>query len=85
LQLGMFVSPVIYDLERIRPLLTDRWVWLYEANPVACCIGLFRWSLLGTAQPSILGMTVAAILTIGIGLSGLAWFQHADQQLADRI
>ena len=85
LQLGMFVSPVVYDVERLRPLLTDRWVWLYEANPIATCIGLFRWALLGTQMPSALGMALAALITGLICLSGLAWFQHADQQLADRI
>ncbi len=85
LQLGMFVSPVVYDIERLRALLTDRWVWLYEANPIATCIGLLRWSLLGTAPPSALGMATAAIVTLLICFSGLAWFQHADQQLADRI
>ena len=35
LQLGMFVSPVVYDIERLRSLLSDRWIWLYEANPVS--------------------------------------------------
>ncbi len=85
LQLGMFVSPVVYDIERLRPLLTDRWVWVYESNPIATCIGLIRWSLLGTQIPSLLGMAVAASITVFVCLSGLAWFQYADQQLADRI
>ena len=85
LQLGMFVSPVVYDIERLRTLLTDQWVWLYEANPIATCIGLLRWSLLGTQPPSALGMAVAAIVTVLVCFSGLAWFQHSDQQLADRI
>lgn len=85
LQLGMFVSPVVYDIERIRGLLTDRWVWLYEANPIATCIGLFRWALLGTQLPSLFGMVLAAVVTAVVCFSGLAWFQHADQQLADRI
>jgi len=85
LQLGMFISPVVYDIERIRGLLTDRWVWLYEANPIATCIGLFRWSLLGTQLPSFFGMATAAVVTAIVCFSGLAWFQHADQQLADRI
>jgi len=85
LQLGMFVSPVVYDVERLRSLLTDRWTWLYEANPIATCIGLLRWALLGTQMPSAIGTALAALITVLICLSGLAWFQHADQQLADRI
>lgn len=85
LQLGMFVSPVVYDSGRVVPLLTPRWAWLYEANPIASCIGLVRWAIVGTPMPSLLGMAVAGVITITVCLSGLAWFQHADQQLADRI
>jgi lipopolysaccharide transport system permease protein len=85
LQLGMFVSPVVYDIERLPAALTSRWSWLYEANPIASCIGLFRWAIVGTPMPSLLGLLVAGVLTILICLSGLSWFQHADQQLADRI
>ncbi len=85
LQLGMFVSPVVYDTQRVATLLTERWLWLYEANPIATCIGLLRWALLGTTAPSVPGMVAAALATIAICISGLAWFQHADQQLADRI
>ena len=85
LQLGMFVSPVVYDTQRLRHLLTDKWVWLYESNPIATCIGLLRWAVMGTPMPSPVGMLVAALITIAVCLSGLAWFQHADQQLADRI
>lgn len=85
LQIGMFVSPVVYDIERVQGTLTARWSWLYEANPVACCIGLFRWAILGTPMPTIMGMFCAAVLTAVLFLSGLAWFQRADQQLADRI
>jgi lipopolysaccharide transport system permease protein len=85
LQLGMFVSPVVYDTQRLSSLLADRWVWLYESNPIATCISLLRWAVVGTPMPSLLGMAIAALVTIAVCLSGLAWFQHADQQLADRI
>ena len=85
LQLGMFVSPVVYDVERIRTLLKDHWIWLYEANPIGTCIGLLRWSLLGTQPPGVTGTVLSAVVTVVVCFSGLAWFQHADQQLADRI
>jgi len=85
LQLGMFVSPVVYDIERLRHLLSDQWIWIYEANPIACCIGLLRWSIMGTPLPSALGVVAAGMVTLLVCFSGLAWFQQADQQLADRI
>lgn len=85
LQIGMFASPVVYDVERISNSLPSGWIILYEANPIASCIGLLRWSLFGTQCPSASGLVVAAIASILVCLGGLMWFQHADQQLADRI
>jgi lipopolysaccharide transport system permease protein len=85
LQLGMFVSPVVYDIHRLQHVLTSRWVWLYEANPIATCIGLLRWALIGTPMPTAAGMGCALVITVVVCISGLAWFQRADQQLADRI
>jgi lipopolysaccharide transport system permease protein len=85
LQIGMFVSPIVYDIERVQGTLSNNWIWLYEANPVAACVGWFRWSLLGTPAPTFVGTLTAALVTILLLISGLAWFQRADQQLADRI
>lgn len=85
LQIGMFASPVVYDVERISNSLPSGWIILYEANPIASCIGLLRWSLFGTQCPSASGLVVAAIASILVCFGGLMWFQHADQQLADRI
>jgi ABC-type polysaccharide/polyol phosphate export permease len=81
----MFVSPVVYDIHRLQHVLTSRWVWLYEANPIATCIGLLRWAMIGTPMPTAAGMGCALVITVVVCVSGLAWFQRADQQLADRI
>jgi len=85
MQLGMFISPIVYDVERLRHVLNEKWLWLYEANPIATCVGLLRWAIMGTPLPSSVGMAIAAAITALVFLSGLSWFQHADQQLADRI
>lgn len=85
LQIGMFVSPVVYDFERIKDSMSPNLQYLYEANPVATCITAMRWSLFGTQPPSVPGLILALSLTGLLGFSGLAWFRHADQQLADRI
>ncbi len=85
MQIGMFATPVVYDAERIAPLIGPQWLWLYEANPVATCIGLVRWSLFGTTAPTVPGMLMAGLVTVALVVSGIAWFQHADRLLADRI
>lgn len=85
LQIGMFVSPVVYGFERIQGSLSDALQVLYCANPVASCIGLARWGILGSPMPPILGMALAAIVTVFLVVSGLVWFQRCNQWMADRI
>ena len=85
LQIGMFVSPVVYDAQRLQPILGPRWQWLYEANPIAANIGLARWAILGEPLPTVAGLTVAYAITVLLAVSGLAWFRYADQWMADRI
>ena len=85
LQVGMFVSPIVYDVARLQHVLSANWIWLYEANPIASCVGLLRWAVLGTPMPTTFGMLAAAVVTALVCVSGLSWFQYSDQQLADRI
>ena len=84
-QVGMFVSPVVYESARMRNVLGDRWMFLYEANPVAAAIGLARWAAFGQPFPSVGGLVLAIAISVGLALSGLAWFQRANQWIADRI
>ncbi len=85
LQVGMFVSPVVYDADKIVSRLGPTWRILYEANPVASAIGLLRWGLVGSPLPSVPGLIASLVVTLLLLFSGLAWFRYADQQLADRI
>ena len=85
MQLGMFLSPVVYGLERIENSLSRFWQVIYCANPVASCIGLARWGVLGSPMPPVLGLMLAAIITFLLVASGLVWFQRSNQWMADRI
>jgi lipopolysaccharide transport system permease protein len=85
LQIGMFVSPVVYDSQRISETLGPMWLWVYDSNPVAASIGLARWSILGHPFPSLVGLFLASAVTLLLVVSGLAWFRYADQWMADRI
>ena len=85
LQIGMFVSPIVYDLEKATNRMSFWGQLLYEANPVATCVSLMRWALVGSQPPSLPGMAAAMAVTVLLLLGGLAWFRYADQQLADRI
>jgi len=85
LQIGMFISPVVYGYERIQGALSPVWQILYTANPVASCIGIARWAVLGAPLPPLLGMMLAAVFTAFLVISGLIWFQRSNQSMADRI
>ncbi len=82
LQIGFFVSPVIYET---RALIPERWRWLYELNPLATAIGGLRWALFGTALPATESLVLSTLLTLGLLGSGLVYFRYAEQWLADRV
>lgn len=81
LQLLLFISPIAFPPE----LVADRWQTVQYANPIAGCLGLYRFALIGTPLPStmqlMLSVTVALIFLGG----GLAHFRHNERQFADII
>lgn len=85
MQIGMFLSPVVYGFDRVKNSLTDFWQILYCANPVATCIGIARWGILGSPLPPPLGMLLAGVVTVVLVVSSLIWFQRSNQWMADRI
>jgi lipopolysaccharide transport system permease protein len=81
LQIGMYLSPAVYDASRI----PERWSTLYQANPMASIITWFRWSLLGGPAPSAIATLAAIGVTVLLLISGLAWFERSERLMADRI
>lgn len=85
MQIGMFLSPVVYGFDKIESSLSKFWQVVYCANPVASCIGLARWGVLGSPMPPLAGLMLSAVLTFALVVSGLVWFQRSNQWMADRI
>lgn len=85
MQIGMFLSPVVYGFDKIESSLSKFWQVIYCANPIASCIGLARWGLLDSPMPPLAGLVLAAVLTVALVVSGLVWFQRSNQWMADRI
>ena len=81
LQLGMFVTPVVYAVN----LLPLRFRWILQLNPMTGVVEGFRWSLLGKSVTdwglSGLGFGLALFLL----LSGMVYFRRVDRTLADVI
>lgn len=81
IQLGMVVSPVLYESS----LVPSQWTWLYHLNPLAALLDGFRWSLLGTAAPHWDGLLISSLSLIVMLVSGGWYFHRVDRFLADNI
>lgn len=82
LQIGMFVSPVIYATDVLIP---ERWRLLLCLNPMTGALEGFRWALFGTTAfptESVLVGTATATVALAVGLT---YFRRVEGYLADRI
>jgi len=80
IQIGLFVTPVIYPVT----MLPARFQWMMLLNPMAGVIEMFRAAVLNQPLPW-LGWAIS----LGVGLVmltiGLAWFQKVERQFADVV
>ncbi|MGD9611323.1 MAG: ABC transporter permease [Kiritimatiellia bacterium] len=81
LQIGMFVTPVVYAVK----LLPAGFQWLLRLNPMTGVVEGFRWSLLGKPVEGW-GMLGGGFL-IGLVLlfSGMVYFRRVERTMADVI
>jgi lipopolysaccharide transport system permease protein len=80
IQMGIFLTPVIYPIRYI----PARWQVLMGLNPMAGVVLGFRYSLLGTNvmwQVLALSMVVSAVLFV----FGLYMFRRMERRFADVI
>ncbi len=83
LQLGMFICPVAYTTAAIVP---ERWLWLYEFNPMVACLEGFRWTLLQDAPaPSALALGKGLAVTFFLMVGGVYFFARVESTVADRV
>lgn len=81
LQLGFFVTPVVYSANSIIPPAWQPFLFL---NPMTGVTEGFRWAILGIGPPPLSSLTSLVMITV-IFLSGLVYFRRVDGYLADRI
>jgi lipopolysaccharide transport system permease protein len=81
LQIGMYLSPVVYPAS----IIPERVRWLFELNPVAVVVNTTRWVVLGTERPSLVAVVVFFILTGILFWGGMRVFRKMEGTLIDRI
>lgn len=81
LQIGMYVTPVIYPTS----FVPARFHWLLALNPVSGAVVGTRWSLVGGPPPS--GALLATSIAVGLVLtaSGLVYFRRREPTFPDYV
>jgi lipopolysaccharide transport system permease protein len=79
-QVGLFVSPVLYQMD----LIPERYQTIYALNPLVGVLEGFRWAVLGTSPPGavlLIPLAVGLILVVG----GLMFFARSETTFADEL
>jgi lipopolysaccharide transport system permease protein len=81
LQIGMYMSPIVYPAS----LVPEKIRWLYELNPIAVMVNAMRWVVLGADAPSPAGFAVYILLMGLLFWGGMRVFRKMEGNLIDRI
>lgn len=81
-QLGFFVSPVVFETTAIIP---EQWQAVYAVNPMVGVIEGFRWALLGAAPPPAWSVVVSVVSTGVLLLGGVCYFNRVERSLVDYV
>lgn len=81
LQIGMFITPVVYAVN----LLPESYQWLLQLNPMTGVVEGFRWALLGKSVSGWGLMGAGCGLAFLILLTGMIFFRRVERTVADVI
>jgi len=79
-QIGLFLSPVLYPLS----LVPDKYQAVYALNPLVGVLESFRWAVLGTSPPDELLLIPLAVAVVLLA-TGLMVFARAEKRFADEL
>ncbi len=80
IQMGLFVTPVIYPMRYV----PKRWIWVLALNPMSGVVLGFRRCLLGTGGPWPL-IASSLIVSLLLFIAGLYIFGRMERRFADII
>ncbi len=81
LSLLMYATPVVYPISSI-PV---RWKVLFQFNPVAPVIEMFRYSFFGKGSCNLKMWAYSLIVSVVVFLLGLMTFNHNEQTFVDVV
>ncbi len=80
LQLGMMISPVVYETSAVVP---EKWQVVYYLNPLAGLLQCYRAVLLGSPWPSGIALLISASTMALLFVGGMAYFRRMERFFAD--
>lgn len=81
IQVGLYVSPVVYGLE----LVPERWRALFVLNPLVGVLEGLRAGLLGGTASVWVPLGVAALVALGALTSGAFFFRRVERSFVDNL
>lgn len=80
-QIGMFLSPVVYPSS----MVPEAWRWLYGLNPMAGAIEGFRWALLSRGAPPGPWLLVPVLALVLLLAGGVLFFRRMEGTVIDVV
>lgn len=80
-QLGLYISPVAYDVAKV----PEAWRPLYALNPMVGVISGFRWAILGEQNVYPPSYWMSAVIVALIIVTGISYFRKTERTFADVI
>lgn len=81
LSLWMYITPVVYPLEKVPQAYRD----LYLLNPMAILIQSYRQVILENTAPEALSLAIVGLVSLAVFIVGYHLFKKAEGLLADII
>jgi lipopolysaccharide transport system permease protein len=81
MQMGMFLTPVIYPVS----FIPERFAWLYLLNPAATLLNAMRWAVLGNEPPGLWAWLILLAYIVVFIVVGRLVFRRLEGTLVDRI
>ncbi|HEX9740467.1 MAG TPA: ABC transporter permease, partial [Ignavibacteriaceae bacterium] len=79
-QFGLYATPVAYPAR----LVPEKYLWVYNLNPMAGIIEGFRWSILGGTPPDEYFWISFAVIII-LFVTSLIYFRSVEDTMADIV
>lgn len=84
-QVGMFATPVVYSIGKVRDYL-PAWAFnLYCLNPMVGVVEGIRWSLFRAADPPGISLVWSVAVTAVLFVTGALYFRRMERTFADVV